>query len=94
MLVGGTVVLVVVLDGVVLADLALVFDICEVLVVLVHVVVHNLGAAVRKLDLVLACKEKKNQSISTSKGSVLLGSKIPLPWLSTLRAADSFCAIF
>ena len=37
------------------ADLPLVLDVGVVLLVLVHVVVHDLGAAVGKQDLVLAC---------------------------------------
>merc|ERR1719188_2254959 len=38
----------------VVADLALVLDVGVVLLVLVHVVVHDLGAAVGQQDLVLA----------------------------------------
>ena len=47
---------VVALGDVVGADLALVLDVGVVLLVLVHVVVHDLGAAVGQQDLVLACR--------------------------------------
>ena len=47
---------VVLLDSVVLADLSLVLDVGVVLAVLVHVVVNDLGAAVRELHTVLACR--------------------------------------
>ena len=39
----------------VVADLSLVLDVGVVLLVLVHVVVHDLGAAVGQKDLVLSC---------------------------------------
>ena len=46
------------------ADLSLVLHVGVVLLVLVHVVVDNLGAAVRQEDLVLACSQR---SYSESK---------------------------
>jgi len=55
----GSLVSLLVLDGVVLADLALVLDVGVVLLVLIDVVVDDLGPAVGQLNLVLACDEKR-----------------------------------
>ena len=43
----------------VVADLALVLDVGVVLLVLVHVVVDDLGAAVGQQDLVLSCNAEE-----------------------------------
>ena len=50
----GVFVAVVLLDGVIFADLALVFDVGVILLVLVNVIVDDLSAAVGQLNAILA----------------------------------------